>query len=94
MNEFGSYIRVEYNYSSWSTFVGCQGVAYRALMIGSPRCTWSLQQDHKQTAPLGLTSPGTARHHVEALAGAVSLLIIFAYIHKIIHVFVTVPLLN
>ena len=32
------------------------------------------------------------RHHVEALAGAVSLLIIFAYIynhiHKIIHVFV------
>ena len=41
---------------------------------------------------------GYARHHVEALAGAVSLLIIFAYIynhiHKIIHVFVTVPLLN
>ena len=36
---------------------------------------------------------GYARHHVEALAGAVSLLIIFAYIynhiHKIIHVFVT-----
>ena len=41
---------------------------------------------------------GYARHHVEALAGAVSLLIIFAYIynhiHKIIHVFLTVPLLN
>lgn len=41
---------------------------------------------------------GYGRHHVEALAGAVSLLIIFAYIynhiHKIIHVFVTVPLLN
>jgi len=41
---------------------------------------------------------GYARHHMEALAGAVSLLIIFAYIynhiHKIIHVFVTVPLLN
>jgi len=40
----------------------------------------------------------THPHHVEALAGAVSLLIIFAYIyiyiHKIIHVFVTVPLLN
>ena len=35
---------------------------------------------------------GYGRHHVEALAGAVSLLIIFAYIynhiHKIIHVFV------
>jgi len=41
---------------------------------------------------------GYGRHHVEALAGAVSLLIIFAYIynhiHKIIHVFVTVTLLN
>ena len=48
-----------------------QGVACRALMIGSPRCsrgwtngnrqtsTWSIQQDHTQTAPLGLTSPGT-----------------------------------
>src|SRR6185437_14169073 len=71
MNELGSYIRVKSNDSSWSTFVGCQGVACRALMIGSPRCscgwtngnrqtsTWSLQQDHTQTAPLGLTSPGT-----------------------------------
>ena len=41
---------------------------------------------------------GYGRHHVEALAGAVSLLIIFAYIyihiHKIIHVFVTITLLN
>ena len=41
---------------------------------------------------------GYARHHVEALAGVVSLLIIFAYIyiniHKIIHVLLTVPLLN
>src|SRR6185503_14276041 len=65
------HIRVESNDSSWSTFVGCQGVACRALMIGSPRCsrgwtngnrltsTWSIQQDHTQTAPLGLTSPGT-----------------------------------
>ena len=71
MNELGSYIRVESNNSSWSTFVGSQGVACRALMIGSPRCsrgwtnvnrqtsTWSIQQDHTQTAPLGLTSPGT-----------------------------------
>ena len=71
MNELGSYIRVESNDSSWSTFVGCQGVACRALMIGSPRCsrgwtngnrqtsTWSIQQDHTQTTPLGLTSPGT-----------------------------------
>ena len=120
MNELGSYIRVESNDSSWSIFVGCQGVACRALMIGSPRCshgwtngnrqtiTWSIQQDHTQTAPLGLTSPssypglglvwfmstltpqphqartqdGYARHHVEALAGAVSLLIIFAYIYS------------
>ena len=43
---------------------------------------------------------GYGRHHVEALAGAVSLLIIFAYIyiyiniHKIIHMLITVPLLN
>ena len=37
---------------------------------------------------------GYGRHHVEALAGAVSLLIIYNHIHKIIHVFVTVPLLN
>ena len=71
MNELGSYIRVESNDSSWSTFVGCQGVACRALMIGSPRCsrgwtngnrqtsTWSIQQDHIHTAPLGLTSLGT-----------------------------------
>ena len=71
MNELGSYIRVESNDSSWSTFVGCQGVACRALMIGSPRSSrgwtngnrqtssWSIQQDHTQTAPLGLTSPGT-----------------------------------
>ena len=71
MNELGSYIRVESNDSSWSTFVGCQGVACRAQLIGSPRCsrgwtngnrqtsTWSIQQDHTQTAPLGLTSPGT-----------------------------------
>src|SRR6185369_5642473 len=62
MNELGSYIRDESNDSSWSTFVGCQGVAYRALMISSPRCsrgwtngnrqtsTWSIQQDHTQTA--------------------------------------------
>src|SRR6185436_11342247 len=53
--------RVESNDSSWSTFVGCQGVACRAVMIGSPRCnrgwtngnrltsTWSIQQDHTQT---------------------------------------------
>ena len=39
MNELGSYIRVESNDSSWSTFVGCQGVACRSLMIGSPRCS-------------------------------------------------------
>ena len=41
---------------------------------------------------------GYARHHVEALTGTMSLLIIFAYmyinIHKIIHVFLTVPLRN
>ena len=78
-------------------FVGCQGVACRALMIGSPRCsrgwtngnrqtsTWSIQQDHTQTAPLGLTSPGTypglglvwfmltltRRHSVSGLSGRV-----------------------
>src|SRR6185503_16474329 len=71
MNQLGSYIRVKSNDSSWSTFVGCQRVACRALMLSSPRCsrgwtngnrqtsTWSLQQDHTQTAPLGLTSPDT-----------------------------------
>ena len=71
MNELTSYIHVESNDSSWSNFVGCQGLACRALMIGSPRCsrgwtngnmqtsTWSIQQDHTQTALLGLTSPGT-----------------------------------
>ena len=32
----GSYIRVESNDSSSSTFVGCQGVACRAQLIGSP----------------------------------------------------------
>ena len=53
MNELGSYIRVESNDSSWSTFVGCQGVAFRALMIGSPRCScgwtngnmWTVSRD-------------------------------------------------
>ena len=71
MNELGSYIRIESNDSSSSTFVGCQGVACCAQLIGSPRfsrgwtngnrqtSTWSIQQDHTQTAPLGLTSPGT-----------------------------------
>ena len=71
MNELGSYIRVESNDSSSSTFVGCQGVACRAQLIGSPRfsrgwtngnrqtSTWSIQQDHTQTSPLGLTSRGT-----------------------------------
>ena len=71
MNELASYIHIESNDSSWSTFVCCQGVACRALMIGSPRCSrgwtngnmqmsaWSIQQDHTQTAPLELTSPGT-----------------------------------
>ena len=51
-------------------FVGCQGVACRALMIDLPRCsrgwtngnrqtsTWSIQQDYTQTTSLGLTSPG------------------------------------
>ena len=119
MNELCSYIRVEFNDSSWSTFVGCQGVTCRALMIGSPRCsrgwsngnrqmsTWSIQQDPHTDSSLRAyltwylpwtrarlvyvdTHPqphqarpqdGYARHHVEALAAAVSLLIIFSYIY-------------
>ena len=125
MNELGSYIHVESNDSSWSNFVVCQGVACRALMIGSPRCsrgwtngnrqtsTWSIQQDHTHSSFRAYltwylprtrarlvyvdTHPqphqarpqdGYARHHVEALAGVVSLLIIFAYIYIYILIFI------
>ena len=86
--------------STWSIQQSHTDISFRAYL------TWYLPRTRARLVYVD-THPqphqarpqdGYARHHMETLAGAVSLLIIFAYIyiniHKIIHVFLTVPLLN
>ena len=68
MNELVSYIRVESNDSSWSTFVGCQGVALPCsddwLTKMQPWVDqWEQADEH------GLADPATAFGHTGMFRG-------------------------